>query len=207
MRSEKLEKTYIDSNIWFSYITQGKYDDTFYEVKKLIETILDTDNSIILISDLVVLEVLSVIRNKIVQREPFTKKVESNSQLQGRLRSIIQEHTNGFMMKITESIIAQKLKVVKEKTPLSEFLQKVQAIQNIISGEITDSNRCRACRRPRDSYNYSSANHYDIQHALIAKGAGSNHLATSDKGYKFVREYFKDNFDIWLIDKRGLFVI
>ena len=78
MQSEGLEKTYIDSSIWFSYITEGKYDSTFVHVKKLIEEILDKDKSIIVISDLVILEMISVIRTKIVQRESFTGKIVEN---------------------------------------------------------------------------------------------------------------------------------
>jgi predicted nucleic acid-binding protein len=86
MQSGELEKTYIDSNIWFSYITEGKYDDTFYHVKKLINTILSENSSVIVISDLVVLEVLSVIRNKVILREPFTKGAKGDTQIQEYLQ-------------------------------------------------------------------------------------------------------------------------
>jgi len=207
MQSERLEKTYIDSNIWFSYITEGKYDDTFGHVKKLVDEILDKDKSIIVTSDLVVLEMISVIRTKIIQRERFTVKVSEDPQIVTHLHDLIQQYTTGFMEKFYESTTAGKMEVVQENTNTSKFMQKVQEIQNRTLGEIKDSFYCRVCGRPKDSYNYSGANHYDIQHALLAKTAHVQSLATSDKGYKHLKDYFKDSFDIIMVDKNGISIL
>jgi hypothetical protein len=60
------------------------------------------------------------------------------------------------------------------------------------------------CRQQYDSYNYSGVNYYDIQHALLAKTANIQRLATLDKGYRYLKDYFKDSFDMLLIDKKGI---
>lgn len=121
MQSERLEKTYIDSNIWFSYITEGKYDNTFVHVKKLIEEILDKDKSIIVISDLVVLEMISVIRTKIVQRESFTEKIEKNPRIATGLYDLIKRYTTKFMEKFTESTSTGKIEIVREYTNIKIY--------------------------------------------------------------------------------------
>jgi predicted nucleic acid-binding protein len=207
MQSEKLEKTYIDSNIWFTYITEGKYDNRFTHAKKLIDEILGKDRSIIVTSDLVVLEMISVIRTKVVQREPFTLKAEENPNIVTKLFYLIQRYTTKFMEKFSESVDAGKMEVVQESTPTSTFMNKVQEIQNKTLGEITDSFFCRVCRRPNNSYNYSGVNHYDIQHALLARTGNVQHLATSDKGYKYLKDYFKDSFDLQYVDKDGISIL
>jgi hypothetical protein len=204
MQSERLEKTYIDSNIWFSYITEGKYDSTFPHVKNLIDSILGEDRSIIMTSDLVVLEMISVIRTKVVQREAFTSKSAENPRIVNQLCNLIQHYTTRFVARFSESTAAKKIEVIQEDTGTSEFMQKVQAVQNKTLGEITDSNYCRVCRRPYNSYNYSGANHYDIQHALLAERANVQYLATSDKGYKYLGDYFKNSFDGLLVDRHGI---
>ena len=79
--SSKLEKTYVDSNVWFSYITKGKYEKTYDKARNIIDGIIANPQSVVVISDLVILEMVSILRSKVVQKESFThhKERESNS--------------------------------------------------------------------------------------------------------------------------------
>ena len=81
MSSNILEKIYIDSNVWFSYLL--KKDDSkssieYQQANIIINKIVSDSNLIALISHLVILEIISIIRKKVVTKMKITENKEIN---------------------------------------------------------------------------------------------------------------------------------
>ena len=71
MLSKTVEKIYLDSNVWFSYLL--KKDDNkdsieYQQANIIINKIVSDSNLIALISHLVILEIISIIRKKVVTK-------------------------------------------------------------------------------------------------------------------------------------------
>jgi len=76
MSSNILEKIYLDSNVWFSYLL--KKDDSkssieYQQANIIINKIVSDSNLIALISHLVILEIISIIRKKVVTKMKINK--------------------------------------------------------------------------------------------------------------------------------------
>jgi len=81
MSSNILEKIYLDSNVWFSYLL--KKDDSkssieYQQANIIINKIVSDSNLIALISHLVILEIISIIRKKVVTKMKITENKEIN---------------------------------------------------------------------------------------------------------------------------------
>jgi len=197
--STKLEKTYIDSNVWFSYVTKGTYEKTYDKARNIIDGIIANPQCVVVISDLVILEMVSILRSKVVQKESFTDSIKSESRIADTLKSKIDLYTKEFLAKITESIMAKKLVAVESNIPTNEFFRRVVQIQRKTFGKILDQNFCPICRRPYKSYRYRGADYNDIQHAIMAQFARVNRLITFDRGYEFLKPFFNSTFEIQII--------
>ena len=127
--STKLEKTYIDSNVWFSYVTKGTYEKTYDKARDIIDGIIANPRSVVVISDLVILEMVSILRSKVVQKESFTDSIKSESRIADTLKSKMNQYTKEFLAKITESTMAKKLVAVESNIPTNEFFRRVVQIQ------------------------------------------------------------------------------
>src|ERR687890_2594900 len=71
MLSNTIEKIYLDSNVWFSFLL--KKDDSkdsieYHQANTIINKIVSDNNLIALISHLVILEIISIIRKKVVTK-------------------------------------------------------------------------------------------------------------------------------------------
>ena len=81
MSSNILEKIYLDSNVWFSYLL--KKDDSkssieYQQANIIINKIVSDSNLIALISHLVILEIISIIGKKFVTKMKITENKEIN---------------------------------------------------------------------------------------------------------------------------------
>jgi len=197
--SSKLEKTYIDSNVWFSYITKGKYEKTYDKARNIIDGIIANPQSVVVISDLVILEMVSILRSKVVQKESFTHTIKSESRIADALKWKIDVYTKEFLAKITESTMAKKLIAVGSTIPMNEFSRRVVQIQRRTFGIILDQNFCPICKRPYKSYRYRGADYNDIQHAIMAQFARVNRFITFDRGYEFLKPFFNRTYEIQII--------
>jgi len=197
--SSKLEKTYIDSNVWFSYITKGKYEKTYDKARNIIDGIIANPHSVVVISDLVVLEMVSILRSKVVQKESFTHAIKRESRIADTLKWKIDLYTKEFLAKITESTMAKKLVAVESTIPTNEFSRRVVHIQRKTFGIILDQKFCPICKRPYKSYRYRGADYNDIQHAIMAQFAKVNRFITFDRGYEFLKPFFNRTYEILII--------
>ncbi len=77
MLSKTVEKTYLYSNVWFSFLL--KKDDNnskgsmeFEQANIIINKIVSDNNLIVLVSQIVILEIINIIRKKVVTKIKIT---------------------------------------------------------------------------------------------------------------------------------------
>ena len=184
------EKTYIDSNIWFAYITNNLYGSESIKAHDILYSIVNDERRIAVISQLVIIEVINVIRTRIIQRTPYENTLETTKI--NTMRQIISDHIKKFIDVITRWTESKKLEVFTSNTAMKTMLYEIMKVQNNLKGEIKVINQCKFCGTHYNSYVYKGVDHWDIQHALIAREAGVNYFVTFDKGYEELRKYFKE---------------
>jgi hypothetical protein len=193
------KKIYLDSNVWFSYLLflkedkkEGKETSTESEqASTIINNIISDNNLIALASHLVILEIISIIRKKIVTK----MKIHGNKDIDDKeskvhLKNTIDNTTREFIDYITKWEAAGKLRIVKVDEPLSNVLKKEQKILKNNFGEIKKITRCFVCKSEYHEYTYRGIDHYDIQHAIIAEYAKADQFITFDRGYEHIKQEF-----------------
>ncbi len=188
-KNQENRKIYLDSNIWFSYITEGEYDNDFAKTNEVFETIIKDENAQAFSSQLITLEMLNVIRKRVTQREKFSKKLKYDKFLEKKIRGKI----NGFHIKFVDVIsrweASGKLTIVPVNITVTSLFKQVIDLHNCIDGKMKDVSRCNICGNyDYSGYDYKGADHYDLQHMLIAKSGGATQLVTFDKGFDEVRQ-------------------
>jgi hypothetical protein len=201
MLSNSLEKVYLDSNVWFSYLLlnaedkrnrdNGKTSIESKHAHSIINKIVSNSNTIALTSHLVVLEIISIIRKKIVTK----MKIHGNKDIDDKqskihLKNTIDELTRQFIDIITKWEASGKLRIVKVDEPLSIVLKKEQKILKNSFGQIRKTTHCFVCKSEYHEFSYRGIDHYDIQHAIIAEYAKADHFVTFDRGYEYIKEDF-----------------
>jgi len=194
MLSKTVEKIYLDSNVWFSYLL--KKDDSknsieYEQANIIINKIVSDNNLVALISHLVIIEIISIIRKKVVTKLKITGNVDINdkeSKLQ--LKKIIDDLTKKFIDHITRWEAVGKLQIVKIDESLSDVLKREQKILKNSFGEIKKTTKCFVCKSEYHEYTYRGIDHYDIQHAIIAEYAKADQFITFDRGYECIKEEF-----------------
>ena len=194
MSSNILEKIYLDSNVWFSYLL--KKDDSkssieYQQANIIINKIVSDSNLIALISHLVILEIISIIRKKVVT----TMKITENKDINDKGNKILLKNTIDYLTKefidyITRWETAGKLQIVKIDESLSNVLKREQKILRNKFGEIKKTTKCFVCKSEYHEYTYRGIDHYDIQHAIIAEYAKANQFITFDRGYECIKDEF-----------------
>ena len=101
MSSNILEKIYLDSNVWFSYLL--KKDDSkssieYNQANIIINKIVSDSNLIALISHLVILEIISIIGKKVVTKMKITEIKDINDKYNKiLLKKTIDDLTKEFI--------------------------------------------------------------------------------------------------------------
>jgi predicted nucleic acid-binding protein len=196
MLSNTVEKIYLDSNVWFSFLL--KKDDNnskgsieYEQANIIINKIVSDNNLIVLVSQLVILEIISIIRKKAVTKI----KISSNKDINDEdskilLRKTIDDLTREFIDNITKLEYIGKLQIVKIDESLSNVLKREQKILKNNFGEIKKTTKCFVCKSEYHEYTYRGIDHYDIQHAIIAEYANANQFITFDRSYEYIKEDF-----------------
>ena len=205
MLSNLLEKIYLDSNVWFSFLL--KKDDNnskgsieYEQANIIINKIVSDNNLIVLVSQLVILEIISIIRKKIVTKMKIHRNKDiDDKQSKIHLKNTIDELTREFIDYITKWEASYKLRIVKIDEPLSSILKKEQKILKKNFGEIKKTTRCFVCKSEYHEFSYRGIDHYDIQHAIIAEYAKADQFITFDRGYEYIKEDFP-SLDIHILD-------
>jgi predicted nucleic acid-binding protein len=196
MQSRQREKIYIDTNVWFSYITRGKYDPHFEKAEVIIDDINKNNGCVAIISHLSLLELVNVIRNRVIQRAEYQGRLKENINIELDLKNRIDQYIKDVMNTITQWEASGKLRIVDVKTPMTQVLIETQLIQHKTFGSVSDSDRCMNCKGEHHAYYYKGVDHWDIQHALIAKEANVNTYITFDRGFNRLKQYFREDYEI-----------
>jgi hypothetical protein len=196
MLSNTVEKIYLDSNVWFSFLLKKEDNNSKgsieYEQANIIINKIVSDNNLIgLISHLVILEIISIIRKKVVTK----MKITGNKEIKDKdnkilLKKTIDDLTREFIDNITKLEYIGKLQIVKIDESLSNVLKREQKILRNKFGEIKKTTKCFVCKSEYHEYTYRGIDHYDIQHAIIAEYAKANQFITFDRGYECIKEDF-----------------
>ncbi len=195
MLSKTIERIYIDSNVWFSFIlkeNQDSKDSIECEQADIILNKIKSDNNLIaLISHLVILEITSIIRKKVVTKMKINGNISINDQeSKQKLKISIDNLTKEFIDYITKWESIGKLQIVRIDESLSNVLKKEQKILKNRFGEIRKTTKCFICKSEYHEYSYRGIDHYDIQHAIIAEYAKADQFITFDRGYECIKEDF-----------------
>src|SRR6476660_7770681 len=105
MLSNTVEKIYLDSNVWFSFLL--KKDDNnskgsieYEQANIIINKIFSDENLIGLMSQLVILEIISIIRKKVVTKMKITgNKGINDEDIKILLKKTIYNLTNKIIKK------------------------------------------------------------------------------------------------------------
>jgi predicted nucleic acid-binding protein len=196
MLSNTVEKIYLDSNVWFSFLL--KKDDNnskgsieYEQANIIINKIVSDENLIGLISHLVILEIISIIRKKVVTK----MKITGNKEIKDKdnkilLKKTIDDLTREFIDNITKLEYIGKLQIVKTDESLNNVLKREQKILRNKFGEIKKTTKCFVCKSEYHEYTYRGIDHYDIQHAIIAENAKADQFITFDRSYECIKEDF-----------------
>jgi predicted nucleic acid-binding protein len=196
MQSRQPEKIYIDTNVWFSYITRGVYDSHFEKAQTIIDDVNKNNEHIAIISHLSLLELVNSIRNGVIRKAEYQGKLNENTDIEFDLKNRIDHYIKDVMDIITKWEASGKLQIVDVKTPLTQILKQTQLLQRKTFGSINDSDTCMTCKSKHYGYYYRGVDHWDIQHALIAKEGKVNTFVTFDRGFNKLKQYFNNDYEI-----------
>jgi len=196
MQSSQPEKIYIDTNVWFSYITQGKYDPHFEKAQAVIDNVNKNNEHIAIISHLSLLELVNSIRSGVIRKSEYKGKLKENSDIEPDLKHRIDQYIEDVMNIITKWEASGKLRIVDVKTSMTQILRQSYLLQHGTFGFVKDSDICKTCKSEHHSYDYKGVDHWDIQHALIAKEANVNTFVTFDLGFEKLKQYFSNDYEI-----------
>jgi predicted nucleic acid-binding protein len=194
MLSNPIETIYLDSNVWFSYLLKkddGKDSIEYQQANIIINKIVSDNNLIALTSHLVIIEIIGIIRKKVVTK----MKIDGIKDINDKdskllLKNIIDNLTKKFIDYITRWEATGKLQIVNIDESLSLVLKKEHKILKNNFGEIKKTTKCHVCKSEYHEYTYRGIDHYDIQHAIIAEYAKANQFITFDRGYEYIKEEF-----------------
>src|SRR6476660_4495525 len=194
MLSNTVEKIYLDSNVWFSFLLKKNNNKNSIEYEQaniIINKIVSDNNLIVLVSQLVILEIISIIRKKVVTKMKIPGNKDINDEdIKILLKKTIYDLTSEFIDNITKLEYIGKLQIVKIDETLSNVLKREQKILRNKFGEIKKTTKCFVCKSEYHEYTYRGIDHYDIQHAIIEEYAKADQFITFDRSYECIKEDF-----------------
>ena len=130
MLSNTVEKIYLDSNVWFSFLLKkddnnNKNSIEYEQANIIINKIVSDNNLIVLVSQLVILEIISIIRKKVVTKMKIPGNKDINDEdIKILLKKTIYDLTSEFIDNITKLEYIGKLQIVKIDETLSNVPKK-----------------------------------------------------------------------------------
>ena len=173
---------YFDSSIWIAYAIGAK-DRNFLFAKDLIER-MDNGKFQVYVSNLVLMEVVHVIRMKTVQYEKYSGRL--NAGKSANLKNTTNQKIKDFLNSLTSWESEKKVIFADPDIQLDDFLQNSFLHLQNYWGELRNVYKCRICRRPLRSpqYSYKGLGQWDFQHAMIAHSLNSSVLYSTDRDFR-----------------------
>ena len=181
---------YFDTSIWVAYLRDC--DEFHAQGIKLMRELEQEEKSVLYMSDLVSLEVMHVMRYKIIE----DRKSDNNTD---KMESDAKNVQKYFLSKIKQMEKAGSIKYPEIKTPVDKHYKKAikksaSYFGNIITvifcnncnGKLDDDCECSNCENPsyRTKYFYKGLGHVDLEHALYARDYGVDDFYTFDRSFE-----------------------
>src|SRR5436309_15887477 len=126
MQSRQQEKIYLDSNVWYSYITRGDYDPHYNKAYTIIESINKNNDSTAVISHLSLVELVNAIRHGVTKKAEYLGKIRDNTGIRQNLEKKIDGYNRDVMNLITRWEATGKLRIVDVTAPFTHVLKEPQ---------------------------------------------------------------------------------
>ena len=176
---------YIDASVWLDYFLPDK-EESYQMAKRQIERLKDESDHF-LISFLVMMEIIGVIRQRVVEREKHTGLSDEKKQE-------IKIKANTAVERILSSLVAlenqHRLMMVNPVGDASDFhsqsLHKLRDLDLNAFGEIEDRRMCSKCHQllPNRKNKLVCLGHYDFQHAFIARQHHASEIVSFDRAFR-----------------------
>jgi len=167
---------YTDANIWVTYLLEE--EPKIRQVEEVIESIENGQRKVVL-SSLVVLEVLDVIRKRIIEKE----NAAAGEREYNRAMSEIQRNMTKFV-KVTTALSQQgKIIFSDSSRSVAEMLTETLKISNQMVPSAVPWKYCKICNKPLMPHRtrHGGVGHYDIQHSLTAVECNCDELISTDQ--------------------------
>jgi len=174
---------YLDSTIWASYILGDRHKDKAeFLFKKIFQ-----DNNKILISTLNLLEVIEIIRRRVIESMPFAGVTP---EVQQSIKDCVKEKTEFFMQKVIELVRQDKLYLSNPTKSIDDCLTLTLKLLTDNFGTVDTTSHCFICnKKTPERYRYVGVGHYDIQHIIYAKECCADEFITFDKGFLQLKNF------------------
>ena len=161
---------YFDTNIWVAYIL-GETDPHSF-VNNLVERMLKEEYCVY-VSDLVIMETINSFRRKI----PI--KIKTTTESSSSLEKKITEKTLKYVTALES--FRREGKIVNKNPPMSvkQLHRFTTKYLERYFGSVEKHGR---------HYRYKGLNHWDIQHALIARSFGTKTFYTADSSFEELKK-------------------
>lgn len=185
-----MAQIYFDTSVFIRYFI-GDPDIVNSQVDTQIER-FNSGRDVAVVSYLVLLEVVEVIRKRVIQREQFNG---DGPQEKERIREKVNKKVKEFMNYITQLSDAGKMLILNSKSLLEEHLGRSLKELMAIDYRIYNYDECGICRRPINrEYAFKGLGQVDIQHAIIAKSTQCDEIVSADRWFNTLsgRKEFSD---------------
>jgi hypothetical protein len=146
---------------------------------------LNSGKDVAAVSYLVLLEVIEVIRNKVIQREHFNgvDQIEID-----RIKEKANLKVKEFIDYITQLSTEGKVQILNSKVPFEEHLERSIKELRSIDFRIYNYHKCKICKQPIDPvYAFKGLGQTDIQHAIIAKNIQCDEIVSADQWFNTLK--------------------
>lgn len=190
-----IDRVYFDTNIWVSYML-GKKDNFYQTSKSMIDTI-EQEQSMAVVSNLIIMELTHAIRRCISQKQPTSEGMTSS-----KIESMVDEITMDFIKIIGKLVRQGKAVFVNSEESIkvhhSLLLEKLASLTGYARRECY----CKKCKKTyqvrnhtdpcplcgttnkiNKKYKYRGLGHVDLEHVYFAIQGRASVFCTRDKGF------------------------
>lgn len=165
---------YLDTSIWLSYFMRDK---NYKKSEEILKNAIENNETNILFSSLILLEIIDVIRKKTPEKELFQGK---NAQVISNIENKIEEKITKILDIFSKWESSEKACLINPDISVDNYHKKTFSNLQICYGNVF-------CDFEKGKYYYHGPGNDDVQHALIAKNCHASELQSFDQGFeKFI---------------------
>ena len=187
---------YYDTNIWIAWM-RGKSDKFFPQAKKLVDEVL-SGKKIAVMSQLVLLETIHALRQKIAQNSPYDNRNTNKHDIQTQINKTVQQFLNSVRIMVEDghviilnpsaSVASHHNRVLQKSVKYFGYLRIIGICPYCENGWVGRhaSNTCGHCGHTKNSikkYNYKGLGHADLEHAFFALSGHATEFYSADKSF------------------------